>query len=219
MEIIKTVQKQLASCTNEEVKSFLSKTLDAFGRELNIVAESMYRYPDTQKGIDNKEGVNDVFALIERSYVGLYNNAIIRSFSQDSTLQEFSVYKRQEETDTDKSIGRADFLVRHLTETGYINLLFEAKAWQSNWKKYSAEQTREYYKKLYDQAFTYFEAEKLFYTGDTYIITISFDWIRKSSLLDKIVEEKYEDDGCTHFYYIYHTGEAGLMVYGNVTTC
>ena len=84
--------------------------------------------------------------------------------------------------------------------------------WKNNTKELVS-----YYKGVHDQALSYYNSEKDFYTGDTYIITINFDWIRSKNLLDEVLKEEYSDDGCTDFYNIYHTKEAGLMVYGNIT--
>ena len=199
------------------MKTFLYNTLNAFTEELNVVAESMYRYPNNYKGIDQKESINDVFALIERSYIGLYNNAVIRSFPEDTTLQEFTVYQKEENDDRERHKGRADLFIVHKIGKGFINLLFEAKAYQAEWKEDTPEEMKCYYRKLHDQAISYYNAEKEFYEGVTYIITINFDWIRSQHLLKEVIQKEFIDDGCTDFYYIYHTKEAGLMVYGSVT--
>jgi hypothetical protein len=199
------------------VKEFISESLNAFGDELKAIAESMYRYPNNLMGIDGKESINDVFALIERSYVGLYSNAVVRCFPADAVLQEFPVYQKDEISNREKSAGRADLFIVHKTDNRFINLLFEAKAMPAERKEYKQEELICYYKRVHDQALSYYNSEKEFYNGDTYIITINFDWIRKQDLLEDVLKEEYPDDGCTDFYYIYHTKEAGLMVYGNIT--
>lgn len=198
------------------IEQFLSVSLFALGKELNRIAKSIYQYPDGLKGIDGKEGINDVFALIERSNVGILNNAILRSFPDDDMLQEFTVYQMANESE--KHLGRADFLVAHKCEHGdKINLLFEAKAGIALWKDYKAEDTKDWYEAIHKQAHDYYIAEKKFYTGDTFTIAISFDWVRdKNLLLEELKYDSYKDDKVTDFYFIYHTDEAGLMVYGNV---
>lgn len=65
--MILTTSKILRTCGDQHMKEFISKTLTAFGNEFKTIAELMYRYPSNLVGVDQKEGVNDVFALIERS--------------------------------------------------------------------------------------------------------------------------------------------------------
>jgi len=208
---IQTKQIILKDSLSEPVKMFLSISLNGFGNELNFVANQMYNYPDAKKGIDNKESINDVFALIERSYVGLFNNAIIRGFPNSATLQEFSVYNKN------KSSGRADLLVTHaLANNEFINLLFEAKVGVATVNDYSADYRKIYYEKLYNQAYKYFLVEKEFYTGESYIITISFDWIRHDYILTEILKDRFIDT-VSDFFFVYYTNEAGLSVYGNLS--
>jgi hypothetical protein len=216
--MILSTSKILRPCGDQQVKEFINESLNAFGKELEVVAESMYRYPNNLMGIDGKESINDVFALIERSYVGLYSNAVVRCFPDDAVLQEFPIYQKDEISNKEKFLGRADLFIVHKAGNNVINLLFEAKAFPAEWKKSDSEKLKSYYKGVHDQAFSYYNSEKDFYTGDTYIITINFDWIRNPHLLDEVLKEEYGDDGCTDFYTIYHTkNEAGLMVYGNIT--
>jgi hypothetical protein len=60
-----------------------------------------------------------LFEYNERVFVGLFNNAIVRQGKQYRTLQEYHVYKREEQL-----IGRADLLIMH----DDFNLLIEAKS-------------------------------------------------------------------------------------------
>lgn len=222
--MIKTTVKANPICQHVKIKQvkhcacieqFLNKSLTAFGKELNRIGESMYRYPNGHVGIGNKDSINDVFALIERSNVGVFNNAVVRTFPADDTLQEFTVYKRV--NGKDEYFGRADFIVVHKCQhKEYINLLFEAKAAEATSKIFKKAETKEWYNKLHKKAHTYYTAEKIFYTGDTFTVAINFDWIRKPDLLYNELKNNYASDKITDFYFIYHTNEAGLMVYGNV---
>jgi hypothetical protein len=194
-----------------EIQKFLRKTLDAFGAELNHLGNTIYQYPNGMKGIDEKESINDVFALIERSYFGIFNNAVIRSFPKDAVLQEFSVYGKQH-----KHVGRADYLVSHyINNSKSVNLLFEGKASVANGKN-DKKETKEYLHETYKKALKYYEAEKEYYINETLLITIVFEWIRKTKLLEAILNETYIDDEATDYYFIYHTKVAGIMVYGTV---
>jgi len=195
-----------------EIQNFLRKTLDAFGAELNHLGNTIYQYPNGMKGIDEQESINDVFALIERSYFGIFNNAVIRTFPKDAVLQEFSVYGKQH-----KHVGRADYLVSHyLNKSKSVNLLFEGKATLATWKD-DKKVTKKYLNNIYEKALIYYDAEKDYYTNETYLIVIVFEWIRKTDLLEAILNETYVDDDATDYYFIYHTKVAGLMVYGTVT--
>ncbi len=215
--MISTCQKILTGCRNEKIKLFLNKILDAFGKELEKVATAMYKYPHELKGIDGKEDINDVFALIERSYVGLLNNVIIKKYPKAVTLQEFTVYKKDSNAGKDKLEGRADLLVDVVINNTPIRLLFEAKAYTAARKQPKKGEMQAYYQRVRSQAMSYYEAEKEYYNTLPYIVTINFDWIRDTKLLVDLKKNEFVDDGCTDFYYIYHTDMAGLMVYGSVT--
>src|ERR1035437_7505202 len=190
--MINTQKVFIRNFSSKAIQDFFTKTLDAFGEELNRLASQMYKYPNGKKGIDNHESINDVFALIERSYIGLLNNAVVRSFPKNSTLHEFIVSgKKQGE--------RADYLVTHHFDDQSINFLFEGKISEATYKdyeNYDPQVAAQYYKQIHDQACKYFEAEKEYYQNETYIVTIIFEWIRKTDLLDGIRKElkEYEKD-------------------------
>ena len=103
--------------------TFFEKVLTQFHGELEILSQQWYIY---EGGIDGNPGFNDVFTLIERSYVGLFNNAVIRSFPLDATLQEFSVHLGG------RKYIRCDYLVKHWDGKNSIDILFEAKGRQFN---------------------------------------------------------------------------------------
>src|SRR5687768_15938812 len=84
------------------LKDFFEKVLIRFQSELQLLAHNWYCYSE-----NDKDGTEEVFSLIERSYIGLFNNALVKSFPSDSVLQEYSV--RQE----NGIYVRGDYLVRH----------------------------------------------------------------------------------------------------------
>lgn len=208
--MIKTKQIILNESINPVLLNFFRKTFAALGNEFNKIASDIYLYPDKKKGIDDKDSINDVFSLIERTYVGILNNAILRTFPQDSTLQEFPVYGKK------GFKGRADFLTVHNYAKGkFINLLFEAKAGVFSWKDYTQEETSQYYSQLHKQALGYYEAERSYYEAEIYTVAITFDWIRNMDLLATVLKEPYSDN-VTDFYFIYYTSESGMSVSGSV---
>jgi hypothetical protein len=193
-----TIKSIILKDSNDvRVKPFFKKILDEFGEELIKLAELIYSYPNNEKGIDGLKSINDVFALIERTYVGVLNNAIIRSYSEAVTLQEFSVYNEH------KASGRADLFVSVPDTEGTLDFLFEAKVDTTRWKKYSNEQTLKEYQEIYNQAHAYYSDEEKYYSQKPHIVSIIFEWVRHKDLLDEILKEEDEDD-CTDFYYIYH---------------
>ena len=196
------------SPTNPFIKTFFSNILNAFGQELNKLASVICQYPNNLLGLDDLESENDVFTLIEQTYVGILNNAIIRTYPNAVTLQEFGVYGE------DAKRGRADLLITFEGDQSGTEFLIEAKhAGEVSYKTYSNESTLRYYKTLYQQALNYYTAEQKYYLQKPTIVTIIFQWVRKKELLGYIKDENYTDE-CTDFYYLYHTSSAGLLVYG-----
>src|SRR5688572_10509304 len=81
---------------------FLRKVFHSLGNEIQLVINTFYQYDPKPKY--NALGSDDVFTVIERTWLGLFNNAIIRAFPKSVTMQEFNVW------DERKAIGRCDFL-------------------------------------------------------------------------------------------------------------
>lgn len=187
------------------LRNFFEQTLTQFHDELQMLADQWYGYDE-----DGKAGTDEVFALIERSYVGLFNNAVIKSFPKDSVLQEYSVHLG----------GRkyifGDYLVKHWEGERSINLLFEAKQRQFNGKAYSKEATELFLNPFIEQGQRYYMAEEKYYNECTYISSLVFEWVRKVKHLKPVLEWNNDEDGVTDFYRFYHSDTAGLMVYGNL---
>ena len=181
---------------------FFEKILLRLKDEFQLLADNWYCY--SENGV---KGTEEVFALIERSYVGLFNNALVKCFPNDSVLQEYSV--RME----NGSYVRGDYLVRH----GESNILFEAKQRQFDGRKYTVADSIKFLKPFIRQGFKYYNAEKNYYRGTTFISSLVFEWVRHPHHLDLVRKwDEEEDDGITDFYCLYRTELAGLMVYGNL---
>ncbi|MBK6840059.1 MAG: hypothetical protein IPG90_18730 [Bacteroidetes bacterium] len=112
------------------------------------LADQWYNYSE-----DEKNGVEEVFALIERSYIGLFNNAVVKSFPQDSVLQEFSVHLGG------RNYVRNDYLVKHWDGERSISLLFEAKQRQFDGRNYSLAETKAFLDPFILQGKKYYIAE------------------------------------------------------------
>lgn len=197
--------------SEREVSIFFKRILREFKNELQLLADQWYNY---EPGIDGESGTEDVFALIERSYVGLFNSAVIRCFPKDATLQEFSVQEGR------KSYVRGDYLVKHLRKGKPINFLFEAKQRVFDGRKYESEELIKYFDPFISQCKKYYEAEKNFYVGDTYLVPLVFERVRYSEHCKMVMElDDNNDDGVTDFYCFIHTDVAGLMVYGKIVSC
>lgn len=188
------------------LKIFFDKTLRAFTKELQLLADQWYNYSE-----DGKKGVDEVFALIERSYVGLFNNAVVKSFPNDSALQEFSVHLGG------RNYVRGDYLVKHWEGDRSLSILFEAKQRQHDGRKYSMSETKAFLDPFIEQGKKYYIAETQYYQDETYISSLVFEWVRYPEHLKNVLSWSDDDDGITDFYCLYHTNTAGLMVYGNLT--
>jgi hypothetical protein len=192
---------------NPIVSNFFFKVLDGFHQELLLLCNHWYNY---ELSIDKTAGYNDVFGLIERTYVGIFNNSVVKNFPDDAVLQEFSVHLGG------KKYVRADYLVKHIEPNGYVNILFEAKQRQFDGKDYNKEQTSSYLDPFMEQAKKYVSSEKTYYKGETYLSTLVFEWVRLEKHVNQVKNWSNEDDGITDFYCFYHSDNAGLMVYGTI---
>lgn len=187
-------------------KPFFENVLNEFGKELQSLAYNWYNYIDE----DGSDGTKDVFALIERSYVGVLNNAVIKCYNKDSVLQEYSVWNEK-----NVNVGRADYLVKHDPGKDEIIFLFEAKQREYDGVVYDNKGMSVFYESFIEQGKKYYDAEKKYFTTLTYVVPIIFEWVRHPKHLDDLLKDNSED-GQTDFYCLYHNGEGGLMVYGKL---
>lgn len=177
-----------------------------FSEELDMLCRQMYK---------GKEA--DLFSLIERTYIGLLNNAIVRHYgNRATTLQEFSVWENQ------KIVGRADLLVKIRFDKSSAYFLFEGKQREFDGKEYVSNELKTFFDAFENQARKYYDAEKDDYDEQVYIVPIVFEWIRTQKKLTQVLDwERDKDDDHTDFYMVLHSnceGEnnSGLMVYGKV---
>lgn len=189
------------------IEEFLEQTFKQFQDELILLRKTIYNYKDH----------HFVFALNERAWVGVFNNAIIKAFPDSSvTLQEYCVY------DPQKAVGRADLLVHWMNNSNdEFYLLFEAKRYVESDMTSVLVEDEEYFKLIKSQGHKYFEAETEYYKNKiVYIIPISFGCIRNSAILEKA--KTYFDptqvitERVTDFCTLYFDGDFGVWVYGKV---
>jgi hypothetical protein len=67
-----------------------------------------------------------------------------------------------------------------------------------------------------NQARMYYEAEKDYYKGDTYLASLVVEWVRHKNQRDQVLGWNNLDDDVTDFYCFYYSNVAGLMAYGNL---
>jgi len=193
---------------NHELKEFFDKTLKYFHKEIFLLHSTIF----------NEKKRHKVFALIERAWVGVLNNAIIKAFPEDSvTLQEFGVYGED-----GKLFGRSDLLVRWTNKNEEeIYLLFEAKCYEELKESELLIDFHHYFEPILRQAKEYYEAEKEFYRNKkVYLIPISFGWIRKKGMIEtakKYFEKIDKVDTTTDFCRLYYEGDEGMWVYGLIS--
>lgn len=184
-----------------EIKLFFENTFDALYKELKHLQAKIY--PEPHKAVE-------VFNNIERSWIGIFDNAVIRAYGDNvATLEEFS------EVIGVKRYGRADYFVRFKEK---IDLLFEAKHYEE--RGGSNSKMNDEYKAIIDQARKYHKHDRG-YKDETYFVALLFGWIRKNSVLDKAMKYSYNDihnkavDNCS-FAALYSYDEHGIWVYGKV---
>lgn len=181
---------------------FFEKVFEMMNAELNQIAVSFY--------LGEKENV--VFECIERQWVGIFNNAVIKSYKFDevTTLQEYSVPLAE------KQYGRADYLVR----LDNIDMLFEAKMCEEKGTVCSDEMMEADYLKVIQQATKYLKFnERGSYKEELYLIAIYFGWIRNEGVLEKV--KRVMDAGKsttdkTDFCTLFCNESSGVWVYGRV---
>jgi hypothetical protein len=203
IEMLPYIGKNLPQGFN--IEKFLKRTFEFF------LTDEIERLRSTFFSVYRPE---NVFALNERAWVGVLNNAIIKAFPENSwTLQEFSIYNSE-----NTHIGRADLLVLWEYNGLKYNLLFEAKHHGEATIKHLFDNTGPSFKNIKDQAMRYYEEEIKNYKYNTYIVPVGFEWIRKPVVLEKAKEYFKNtvnmEDISTDFCYLYHDNNNGMWVYG-----
>lgn len=171
--------------------------------EMRIVSKRFYQY-------EGNHPEDDLFHLIERSWVGILNNALVRGGKDVVTLQEFTVWDSK-----GKSAGRCDLLF----SWGDLDVMVEAKSAEfkpKSWRKPSKGFYNKTFSKLSD---VYFGSEAQYYNRTTFGIVLYFEWIRETGDLLNQAEQVMNvwdplTDPDTHFLALYKGHRRGLFVYG-----
>lgn len=180
---------------------FFEKTLGGLEQELSMIHSTMVGKEDSP------------FDWNETAWVGLLNNAIVRSYqAQVTTIQEYALTKGKGEK------GRADLLVALKESEKVKYLLFEAKWWIENKKDLEGEMD---YTNILRQAETYAKAESKFYQRkNLYLVAIVFGWLNtpeKVAIAERYMNHWDEnDENETHFCGLYHDKKRGVWIYGKV---
>ena len=193
---------------------FIKETLKKTETELNKIFKTFYSYDQQQMG-DTNRGIDNLFRIIERTWVGIFNNALLKVDSTITTLQEFSVWN------SERNIGRCDLLFRYEKDGKKADFITEAKLseFKANWKK---EGVKGFYLSRLKQAYDYFEPEKKYYESyqtDIWLMVIIVEWMREKMVpvaLSIMDNWKQEDDPESDFLTLYNGGTSGAFIYGKL---
>lgn len=193
---------------NQVIEHELSNCLERLVTEIKITTDAFY--PEFE--FDNIEAVGSdkIYASIERTWVGLLNNAIVRG-TENATLQEFSVWGEE------KHPGRCDLLVQFKDGTEKLDMLVEAKCREFPNTPGNVEDLSHRLKAALLQARLYYQAEMKYYTNQTYLMSLVFSWIRNGEGLKK-AKELLEGGSLRniHLNALYWSENRGVMLNGNI---
>ena len=194
---ITNIQSHLKCFDKFHLKEFFEKVFKQFEKELNQIQGKFYKKEDS------------VFDQIEMTWVGVFNNAIIKAFPKEATtLIEYAVYDEKEFK------GRADLLVRW----GNVYLYFEAKR-DSTISKVEKLEGDVVYTKVDEQLRKYSSSDKgyLPQQGSTvYLISIFFGRIHKEEVLNKAQEVLQPKSLKEEYSILYRSKTDGAWIYGKV---
>jgi hypothetical protein len=182
---------------DEQIKEFLGESLKSLGEEFKLLFKKTEWAKDC------------LFEYNERALVGLLNNAIVRQGKQYRTIQEYHVYRRE-----DQLIGRADLLVMHED----FDFLIEAKKWGYDGR--DDYDMCELIREPKNQLLAYYKAEKQYFKEErTFLGIVIFEYVAGGKDNEKIKqayrsEEDFEEG--INFDVFYGSEKGGLMVYGHV---
>lgn len=190
---------------------FLHKMLIDLRAEMNRISRAFYQYK-----VQGQEyfGVDNLFSIIERTWVGVFNNALVRN-SDIAVLQEFNVWN------SERNIGRCDLLFRFEDENEEVDIVTEAKCCEffNDWNNFN---NGEFYRRILDQAYRYYKEERKYYGKEVRLMAIVFEWIRDTDRLEAaktiMNDWKEEKDPETDFLSLYYGDKRGVFVYGKIVT-
>jgi len=188
------------------LKEVFQKVVD----EINKIALAFYTVSPEKEEIIYAD---KIFSSIERTWVGIFNNALIKADESVTTLQEFAVW-------SDKGHeGRCDLLF----EWNKNHFLVEAKnrEFNQNWPLLTHESTFTF---VLDQAQGYYRAEKSYYPPNTFVIALIFEWVRSwdIELINKKLDLYLKDlpkrtDNSASDFAVHICGEKrGILIYGKI---
>lgn len=183
---------------------FFSDLFLHFKKELNKTIRVFY------KKVGNEDVESQIFEIIERTWLGIFNNALIRFHGNKiTTLQEFSVWSNE-----GRSKGRCDFLINWEGN----NIIIEAKRepFINDWT--NPESKSYYIDKVNKLKEIYYQPLKSYITNPIGIILV-FEFVKDGDLPDA---QKAVDYICnkpinkTNFCALFHNRKQGVVMYGHV---
>jgi hypothetical protein len=213
--MIKQYEKtyQSPSLKAEHFGPLIANTLKGITGELNKIYRAFYSY---QLKEDSSKGIDNLFRIIERTWVGILNNSLLLENPSITTLQEFSVWS------SERNIGRCDLLFRYEHEGQKSDFVTEAKLYEftDNWKNDTA---KGFYLGILNRAYDYYSTEKKYYDtyeSDIWLMAFVAEWIRGKERLTRaetIMSEWNENtDSETDFLTLYQGELSGAFVYGKL---
>jgi hypothetical protein len=189
--------------------TFISKVVIDLRAEMSRISQAFYQY----KILDGElVGVDNLFSVIERTWIGIFNNALVRN-SEIAVMQEFNVWN------SEKNIGRCDLLFRFKDENEEADIVVEAKS-REFFNNLSRLGNVEFYKEILGQAYKYYKEEHNYYTKEVRLMAIIFEWIRNNERLEaaKSVMNNWGDksDPETDFLTLYYGNTRGVFIYGKI---
>lgn len=192
---------------------FLGKVFHQLEVEMLKTAKSFYDHSPAQFN-ETIKGVDKIFSSIERTWVGLFNNALIKADLDVTSLQEFAVWS------SERQEGRCDLLF----EWNNNHFIVEAKSaeFNPNWRLFIREDNFPF---IIDQAKRYYTAEKDYYKKDTFLVALVFEWVRESNLqkANELIKKWKEVEISisainTHFASFFQGDHRGALIYGKIET-
>ena len=194
---------------NKTLEKFIADTLSSLREVIEITANAFYQETEHDQEV---MGFDKMFGGIERTWVGIFNNAVVRTDATIATLQEFKVFSDEKEE------GRCDFLFQVNKDNQIFNVYTEAK--QAIHDSMSNLTAQNDYTTAFKQLNTYYEQEKKWCKCPNFQMVIRFEFINKSEEL-KLVQDAAnnwdfsQDDG-TNFLSLYYYKKRGVLVYGKI---
>lgn len=191
----------------QDFDQFIAKAIDSFTGELNKIADCFYSYersPDGFRGFDN------VFKIIERTWVGIFQSALLKTDPNIISMQEFNILNGE------RVFGRCDLLFEW--NNGARNqIITEAKSYEfiNDWGESLSDS---FFNRILNQAYGYYESEREYYTQNTYLLALVFEWIRDTNRLEqaKKLMDNWSLNVNPDFISLIAGERRGVFVYGKI---